>query len=299
MHRLTKLLGILPLLCSLACASSYADRQPNAFAGSAPAQAPQFSPVTVSVERPHGGAYESFLFGGSQFIVAQEGQPYTLRLTNNTHERVEAVVSVDGRDVVSGEIGNYKKQRGYVIEPYSSVLIEGFRQSLDHVAAFRFTALAGSYTAQRGSPEHAGIIGVAVFREKQRRTKKQAIAPIQQPPPTFGPPPRAADAAQATSPAAEAEAPAAAEDAAPPAAFEGRAKAAPSTGADSGFAPAPVPRNQLGTGYGESTYSAVSQVDFKRARRRKPDAILTLHYDSAEGLRARGVPVGSTPAIAF
>ena len=58
---------------------------------------------------------------------------------NRTHQRIEAVVTVDGRDVISGQVGDYTKQRGYVIDAYDSVLIEGFRRSMNTVAAFRFT----------------------------------------------------------------------------------------------------------------------------------------------------------------
>ena len=51
------------------------------------------------------------------------------------------------------------------------------------------------------------------------------------------------------------------------------------------------PREQMGTQYGESRYSRVREVVFKRKSKNKPDALLTLYYDSYAGLRARGVPV--------
>ena len=46
---------------------------------------------------------------------------------------------------------------------------------------------------------------------------------------------------------------------------------------------------KLGTAYGESDYSPVHETEFKRRRRRRPDGVLTLHYDSRDGLKARGV----------
>jgi hypothetical protein len=110
---------------------------------------------------------QTYWHGGSLYAAGQNGERYNLRVQNNTGERVEAVVTVDGRDVVSGELGNYKRQRGYVIEAYGSVVIEGFRQSLDQVAAFRFTDIGNSYSARRGSGQHVGVIGVAVFKEHQ------------------------------------------------------------------------------------------------------------------------------------
>src|SRR6185503_4732286 len=70
------------------------------------------------------------------------------------------------RDAVSGDLGDYANQRGYLIEPWGSLLVEGFRRSLDEVAAFRFSDKGQSYSARRGTPEHVGVIGVAVFSER-------------------------------------------------------------------------------------------------------------------------------------
>jgi hypothetical protein len=52
-----------------------------------------------------------------------------------------------------------------------------------------------------------------------------------------------------------------------------------------------VPRNNLGTEYGESHQSRVVEVSFRRRRPTTPDNVLTLHYDDARGLEARGIDV--------
>ena len=122
----------------------------------------------------NGGASQCDLFDYRPLLIRRHGQPFD----PGTGERVEAVVTVDGRDVVSGELGNYKRQRGYVIEAYGSVVIEGFRQSLDQVAAFRFTDIGNSYSARRGSGQHVGVIGVAVFKEYQPRRARPQPTPI-------------------------------------------------------------------------------------------------------------------------
>ena len=72
-----------------------------------------------------------------------------------------------------------------------------------------------------------------------------------------------------------------------------------------GFAPPPEPVNELGTEYGDSIASSVHEVEFKRRKKRKPDELFAIRYDSAAGLRARGVPVDgptapySAPVSAF
>lgn len=277
---------------------AHARRPKHAFAP-AP-DAPVTQPlVSLSLEQPGGGTLPSFLHLGSLYFSGQQGQRYDLRLTNNTAERVEVVITVDGRDVISGELGNYKRQRGYVLEPWASVVVEGFRQSLDQVAAFRFSDVAGSYSARRGSPEHVGVVGVAVFTEKRRSARKhrKALAATPPPPPYYEPYYQG-DAAAPAAPDAFPESSSKAERRRAAGEAEAAEEAAPTATADAGggFAPAPSPTpRQLGTAYGESRYSAVQEVEFKRHRRRRPDAFLTVYYDSPEGLAARGITMVAPP----
>jgi hypothetical protein len=291
------------------CASA-ADRGPTGPAHAALAPAAQL--VTLSLEDESGAPLPSWFHFGSVFVEGAQGQAYAIRLTNNTAERVEAVVTVDGRDVISGQLGNYKKQRGYVLDPYATIRIDGFRQSLQQVATFRFSGLQDSYTARQGTPQHAGVIGMALFREKPQKQKKTGPIAVG-PGPSPGPFPASGDDDRARSggpfpgsPAADEAAPAqksAEGGAAPPpssapaAEAEDFASAEPSGaprdsgGGDGGFAPAPEPRNELGTEYGEARASSVHEVEFKRKKKRKPDEIFAVYYDSRRGLAARGVPV--------
>lgn len=287
--RLLALLALALAAPTPACAT--ADRGPVTVA---PDQSPatQF-PVSVVIEHPDGHAYPMFNHAGSTFVAGEQGDRYGIRLVNRSARRVEAVVSVDGRDVITGELGSFKTQRGYVIEPFGSVVVDGFRQSLEHVAAFRFTQLGNSYSARRGTPQHVGVIGVAVFEERQtrrRRSSKPLALPTHTTPPapaaTFSPRDADGSAAQAA-PASDFEA-SAAEDA--------PADSAPASRRAESSRFAPPAGGDLGTQYAETTFSQVREVEFKRRRKRQPDMLFTLHYDSVEGLAARGVPVfGPTP----
>jgi hypothetical protein len=249
--------------------------------------------VSVTLEQPYGGAIRSYWYGGSLYAVGQSGQRYNIRLQNNTGERVEAVVTVDGRDVVSGQLGNYKQQRGYVIEPYGSVVIDGFRQSLDQVAAFRFTDLGNSYSARRGTPQHVGVVGVAVFKEYQPRWQRRADPKPIATRPYYEPYGGAGGGYDYDARGEASKSAPAAEAAAPPASSPARAGAARDASVayedESGYAR--QRSNRLGTEYGESTYSSVREVSFVRKHKRRPDALITIYYDSLDGLRARGVPV--------
>src|SRR6185503_2691427 len=77
-----------------------------------------------------------------------------------------AVVSVDGRDVIDGTTADYRNKRGYLISPWDSLTIDGWRISHESAAAFRFSSVADSYAARTGSAREVGVIGVAVFPER-------------------------------------------------------------------------------------------------------------------------------------
>lgn len=104
---------------------------------------------------------------GRWYVAGEPGHQYEIRLRNRSGERVLAVTSVDGVNVISGETAK-TGQSGYVLSPWDSVDIEGWRKNMDEVATFYFTRLSNSYAARTGRPENVGVIGVAVFRERQR-----------------------------------------------------------------------------------------------------------------------------------
>jgi hypothetical protein len=100
------------------------------------------------------------------YVAGEPGHQYEVRLANQTSERLLAVTSVDGVNVITGKTAD-ERQSGYVLDPWAGVNIDGWRKSLDEVATFYFTRLKNSYAARTGRPENVGVIGVAVFRERR------------------------------------------------------------------------------------------------------------------------------------
>jgi hypothetical protein len=121
--------------------------------------------ITVSIRGEDGVPLEGFRVGERMYVVGEAGQRYSIVLINHTSRRFEAVATVDGLDVVSGRPGSIA-QRGYVLMPYATLSIDGFRQSEDAVAAFRFASVGSSYAAQTGSARNVGVIGIAFFTER-------------------------------------------------------------------------------------------------------------------------------------
>ena len=102
--------------------------------------------------------------GGRTYVVGEAGQRYVLRVQNHTGNRVEVVATVDGLDVLDGRPGKFSK-RGYILQPWGTLDIEGFRRSDSTVAAFRFGSVRDSYAARKGHGRNVGVIGVAFFDE--------------------------------------------------------------------------------------------------------------------------------------
>ncbi|HKE97178.1 MAG TPA: hypothetical protein VKB34_22905 [Povalibacter sp.] len=119
-------------------------------------------------DRTAGQALPLYQYQGQWYVAGEPGHRYELRIRSRASQRLLAVTSVDGVNVVSGETAAVD-QRGYVIDRWDSVEIEGWRKSLDEVARFYFTALPDSYAARTGRPDNVGVIGIALFRELQPR----------------------------------------------------------------------------------------------------------------------------------
>lgn len=207
--------------------------------------------VTV-IDRDNGQQLQTYYHRGQHYVVGMPGNRYAVSVRNTTGNRVMAVVSVDGVNVISGETAA-PAQSGYVLDRYSSTEINGWRKNMDEVAAFVFSKEASSYAARTGRPDNIGVIGVAVFREKP------------QPPQYYND----RDRKQG--------------DPAHPSAAPGAA-ASGERSAQADHAPAP----RLGTGHGQRESSEVNYTDFVRASSR-PDEVISIRYDSYRNLVAQGV----------
>lgn len=116
------------------------------------------------------------------FVEGKRGQPYSIQIRNSTPNRVMAIVSVDGLDVVDGKPAT-AESRGYIIEGYASAEIKGWRTSTSEVRQFFFDDKTNSYSAgTTGETTNCGVIAVKIFAEKFRPL------PQPQPRPPFTPP---------------------------------------------------------------------------------------------------------------
>jgi len=220
--------------------------------------------VTI-VDRGTGEVLATHYHRGEYWVAGRPGARYAIRINNQSRERLLAVTSVDGVNVISGDTAAWN-QTGYVFQPWQGYEIDGWRKSQRDVAAFTFTAAPNSYAARTGRPANVGVIGVALFRER-RPEPVPMTAPL-------------AESRQRDEATAELDAGSVAARAAAP--------AAPIASAQAQRAP------KLGTGHGERVYSVVEHTDFDR-RSQRPDEVIRIRYDSYENLLAMGVIRRSRP----
>ncbi|GHA86110.1 hypothetical protein [Cognatilysobacter bugurensis] len=222
-------------------------------------------PVEVDlVDRDRGYVLPQYLHRGQRWVPGTPGHRYAVRLTNHSPERVLVVLSVDGVNAMSGDSAAVD-QGGYVLEPWQSTEVAGWRKSMRDVAQFYFSDPRDSYAARTGRPYDVGVIGVAVFEEARRYYAPPRVGGYRERP-------------IAQSQASEAQA--------PEAQAEGQPAQAP--------APADAPEmagsraQSIGTGHGYREYAPVRRTGFVRASRH-PVQVTQLRYEDERALLARGI----------
>jgi hypothetical protein len=123
--------------------------------------------VSAGLKDGSGRWLNGWMAGGNRFFAGERGDRYEIVVRNETKERMEVVLSVDGLDVMDGRSASFSK-RGYIVYPGDTLSIDGFRTSSSTVAAFRFSRVDRSYAAlKHGNTRNVGVIGIAIFTERQ------------------------------------------------------------------------------------------------------------------------------------
>ncbi len=230
------------------------------------------------VDRNSGVELVPHFYRGEYWVAGIPGATYSIAIRNRLGERLLAVTSVDGVNVISGATAAWD-QTGYVFDPSERYEITGWRKSDSEVAAFTFTASPNSYAARTGRPANVGVIGVALFRERQPQAvyAPETAAPAAEP---VSPPNAAASAPSAGS---------------SPSSAQTSTRDARSSGRLEAFA-APRPATpKLGTGHGEREFSYVNHTEFSRVQP-EPNEVIRIRYDSLDNLVAMGIIQRPRPA---
>jgi hypothetical protein len=235
--------------------------------------------VSVEVDGRPSPLYPAPDGSGKRYLEAREGACYAVRLDNRTGERVGVVLTVDGLNAISGVQASPQAsgshERMYILDPWGSTTVRGWRTSLAEVRRFTFVDERSSYAARSGKANgKMGWIEIAVYRER-RPVARQPWEPRV-----------SGEAGSSGSPGSENEA---AKDAtgraAPPASLAPAPEARAQSSRDA--ARAPLSGSYPGTGWGGATDDRAELVTFDPLA--QPVEIATLRYEYAGALRALGI----------
>ncbi len=115
----------------------------------------------------NGRPAKEYYHEGKVFIEGREGTSYKIKIRNNGCNKIKAVISVDGLNVISGEEAKLNG-RGYILNGYNSLTIDGWRKSNSNVHEFYFSDINESYSVRGGKGDkNIGVIGVSIVEEER------------------------------------------------------------------------------------------------------------------------------------
>lgn len=130
--------------------------------------------ISFSVVNDNNQELPLYRDGQNYYLSGKNGQSYQLKYENHTDNTYEVVASVDGMDVLNGNIAS-RNNSGYVLHPHSTLQIEGFRKSDSAVASFTFSSPEDAYAtnSDHGSIQNTGIIGTAIYQLESPDSKDE------------------------------------------------------------------------------------------------------------------------------
>jgi hypothetical protein len=229
--------------------------------------------IAVEVDGRQARLYPSPDGSGRYYLEARAGSRYSVSLANRSGERLGVVLTVDGLNAISGA-RDTGRGRLYVLDPWQSTSVQGWRTSLQDVRQFTFVDERRSYATRTGQAnEKMGWIEVAVYRERRPFVQAAPYAEPWRGRPVEEPAKRGRDQAPAAP-----EARTARDDAGAASSSESDAKLEQGSNRS---------RSYPGTGWGDRAHDPVVLVSFDPQP--EPSERLTLRYEYRSALVALGV----------
>lgn len=250
----------------------------------------------------HGSESRKYFHDGKFYVEGKRGSNFTIKLRNNTSKRVLAVLTVDGLSAIDGKDGSFDGN-GYILDAWSSIKVPGWRLNNSEVASFEFTDGEESYAGRKGKIRNIGVIGCAFYYEKERNVwptyimcdhGKHCGCPRNDLGLWWNGTTTTTTASSYPSGGSTVTMKNFNVGDSIPTAMSMSAQASSNNSYYSSSAPA---KQSLGTGFGDKATHRVTTSSFERANE-IPNEILTVYYDTRQGLQNRGINLDYTPEIA-
>lgn len=123
--------------------------------------------LEIRILKKNKTAFPQYSHNGKIYVEGVKNEDFYIEIKNNHNKRVEVVGSIDGRDIVSGKEADYKSNQGYIINPYETQIIKGYRLDDNKVGQFTFADKNKSFSVEiaNDNEENVGVFGFAEFEE--------------------------------------------------------------------------------------------------------------------------------------
>ncbi len=115
----------------------------------------------------NGKSLRKYKLEGIDTVGAWGDEPFEIKFTNHTHQKIQVKLSLDGTDILTGEQATSEPTgQMWVVNGYDSLVLKAWPESKAGGAGFVFTSANKSVAAHtHGDLSHRGIIAAAVFTE--------------------------------------------------------------------------------------------------------------------------------------
>jgi len=122
--------------------------------------------VSLHSESP-GKTFKKHKLEGIDTVGVWKNEPFLIRFTNHSYQKISAKISVDGLDLLTGELATAEPTKDmWVVNPYGTLEIKAWKEDDHGGAQLVFTSANNSAALHiHGDLTNRGIIAAAVYTE--------------------------------------------------------------------------------------------------------------------------------------
>jgi hypothetical protein len=130
-----------------------------------------YSNYTLDIISSHpkfsGKSLKKYSVDGIETVGAWGDEPFEIRFKNNTWQTVQVKISIDGTDIMTGELASTEpSEKMWLVKGYSTLSLKAWPESNNGGARFVFTSGENGVAANtHGNVSSRGIIAAAVYIE--------------------------------------------------------------------------------------------------------------------------------------
>ena len=114
-----------------------------------------------------GKLFRKHLYNGLETIGVWENEPFEIRFVNNSWEKIQVKLSIDGVDILTGEKASAQPSgKMWAVDPYKTLTVKAWAETNHGGSGFIFTNPENGVSSHiHQDSSNNGIIAAAVFKE--------------------------------------------------------------------------------------------------------------------------------------